>query len=403
MQQPMQPSADKARLKRSLGLGLLVLYGVGIIIGAGIYVLTGQVAGAAGMGAPLSFLLAGLLAVPTAISFAELSARHPEASGQAAYADNAFKNSLLSRCVGFAIVAVGILAAASIARGCAAYLTGLLPVIPIAAGSALIVILFTAVACLAVANSVAAAAIMTVIEIGGLLYVISAGLYQTHDYSPPAFVFEPDAIASGAFIAMFAFLGFEALANMAEETLDPGKTLPRAILLSLGIATTLYVIVAYVAVNVAPLDVLSNSPTPLLDVVISSPIGNATLFSIIALTATSNGVLIEILMVSRMMYGMADRGWLPHQLAHVWLRTHAPVRTTLITGVILLALVIPFDVAELAAAASNVLLSIFIVTNLALMRLHHREPRPDLAIRAPRWIPPLGAIGAAGLLAAQLF
>ncbi len=403
MQQPMQPSADKARLKRSLGLGLLVLYGVGVIIGAGIYVLTGQVAGAAGMGAPLSFLLAGLLAAPTAISFAELSARHPEASGQAAYAHSAFGNSLLSRCIGFAIVAVGILAAASIARGCAAYLAGLLPVIPIAAGGALIVMLFTGVACLTVANSVATAAVMTVIEIGGLIYVISAGLYQTHAYTPPAFVFAPDAIAAGAFIAMFAFLGFETLANMAEETHDPGKTLPRAILLSLGIATTLYVIVAYVAVNVAPLDVLSKSPTPLLDVVIGSPIGNAALFSIVAMTATANGVLIEILMVSRMLYGMADHGWLPHQLAHVWPRTHAPARATLITGVILLALVIPFNVAELAAAASNVLLSVFIVTNLALMRLHHREPRPDLAIHAPRWIPPLGAIGAAGLLAAQLF
>ncbi len=174
--------------------------------------------------------------------------------------------------------------------------------------------------------------------------MISAGLYQTHAYTPPAFVFAPDAIASCAFIAMFAFLGFEALVNMAEETHDPRKTLPRAILLSLGIATALYVIVAYVAVNVAPLDVLSNSPTPLLDVVI----GNAVLFGIIALTATANGVLIEILMVSRMMYGMADHGWLPHQLAHVWPRTHALVHTILITGVILLALVVPFDVGELA-------------------------------------------------------
>ncbi len=403
MQQPGLPRAGKARLKRSLGLGILTLYGVGVIIGAGIYVLTGQVAGAAGMGAPLSFLLAGMLAAPTALTFAELSARHPEASGQAAYAHSAFRNRLLSRCIGFAIVAVGILAAASIARGCAAYLTGLLPMIPIPVGSAIVVMLFTAVACLTVANSVAAAAIMTVIEIGGLLYVISAGLNQTGAYTPPAFMFDPAPVASGAFIAMFAFLGFETIANMAEETHEPGKTLPRAILLALGIATVLYVIAAYVAVHAAPLDVLSNSPTPLLDVVIGSPIGNAVLFSIIALTATANGVLIEILTVSRMLYGMADRGWLPHQLAHVWRRTHAPVRTTLITGVILLALVVPFDVGELAAAASNVLLSVFIVTNLALMRLHRREPRPDLAFRAPRWIPPLGATGAAGLLAAQLF
>lgn len=122
MQQPGQPAAGNTRLKRSLGLGVLTLYGVGIIIGAGIYVLTGQVASAAGMGAPLSFLLAGLLAAPTGLSFAELSARHPEASGQAAYAYSAFRNGFLSRVIGFAVVAVGILAAASIARGCAGYL-----------------------------------------------------------------------------------------------------------------------------------------------------------------------------------------------------------------------------------------------------------------------------------------
>lgn len=402
MQQPAPQAVNKPRLKRSLSLVLLTLYGVGVIIGAGIYVLTGQVAAAAGMGAPLSFLLAGVLAFPTALSFAELSARHPEASGQAAYAHGAFSNVLLSRSVGFAVAAVGMLAAASIARGCAGYLHGLVPVIPIAAGSALIVVLFTLTACLAAASSVAVAALMTLIEIGGLLYVISAGVIQTQAYSPPEFVFEPAAIASGAFIAMFAFLGFEALVNMAEETRDPGRTLPRAILLSIGISTLFYVVVAYVAVHVTPLDVLASSPTPLLDVVLSSPIGNAALFGIIALTATANGVLIEILMVSRMLYGMGDRGWLPRALAHVWARTHAPVRATLLTGAILLVLVIPFDVGALAAATSNVLLAVFIVTNLALMRLHQTGPRPDIAIRAPRWVPPLGALGAAGLLAAQL-
>lgn len=402
MPQAGEKPAHKTRLKRNLGLVLLTLYGVGVIIGAGIYVLTGVVAAAAGMGAPLSFLLAGMLAIPTALCFAELSARHPEASGQAAYAFSAFGNAHLSRIIGFAVATVGILAAASIARGSAAYLNGLAPMIPIAAGSALIVILFTLTACMAVANSVAAAALMTLIEVGGLIYVIMAGLIQTQPYTPPEFVFEPAAIASGAFIAMFAFLGFEALANMAEETVNPGKTLPRAILLAMGISTLLYVIVAYVAVNVAPLDVLASSPTPLLDVVLSSPIGNAALFGVIALTATANGVLIEILMVSRMLYGMADRGWLPHPLAHVWARTHAPARATLLTGAILLALVISFDIGALATATSNVLLAVFIVTNLALMRLHRTEPRPDISIRAPRWIPPLGALGAAGLLAAQL-
>ncbi len=393
----------KVRLKRSLGLVVLTLYGIGIIVGAGIYVLVGQVAGVAGTAAPLSFLLAGLLAAPTGLSYAELVARHPEASGQAAYVHSAFNIQFVSRVIGFAVATVGILAAASIARGCAAYLADLFPMIPIPLGSALLVMVFTGVACLGALQSVTTAAIMTVIELGGLAYVIAAGLYQPVEFTPVAFEFQPMAIAGGAFIAMFAFLGFETIVNMAEETHQPGITMPRAILLALTVTTILYVIVAYIATQVISMDVLANSPTPLMDVVASSPIGNATLFGIIAVTATANGVLIEILMVSRMLYGMADRGWLPHQLTHVWPRTQAPVRTTLITGGILLALVVSFDIRSLAASTSNVLLLIFIVTNLALMRLHHTQPRDDIMIRAPRWVPALGVAGSAGLLAAQLF
>ena len=391
----------KVLLKRSLGLVILTLYGIGIIVGAGIYVLVGQVAGASGAGAPLSFLLAGPLAAPTALSYAELVARHPEASGQAAYVHSAFNIGFVSRLIGFAVAAVGIFAAASIARGSAAYLAGLLPMIPIPMGGALLVILFTGVACLGALQSVTTAAVMTVVELGGLAYVIAASLYQPGDFTPAAFEFHPVAIASGAFIAMFAFLGFETMVNLAEETREPHKTLPRAILLALAITTTLYVVIAFLATRVLPLEALSSSATPLLDVVASSPIGNTALFGIIALTATANGVLVEIMMVSRMLYGMADRGWLPRQLAHVWPRTQAPLRTTLITGGILLALVLAFDIRQLAATTSNVLLSVFIVTNLALMRLQHTQPRPDIAIRAPRWVPPLGAAGAAALLMAQ--
>ena len=394
-------------LRRSLGLGMLTLYGVGIIVGAGIYVLIGEVVGAAGFSAPLSFLIAGILVAPTGYSYAELVARFPEAAGQAAYVRHAFNSITLSRIVGFAVAAVGILAAASIARGAAAYLGDLAP-IPVPLGAAGLVILFTGIACLGVRQSVGIAAVMTFAELLGLAYVIIAGghqVWQTGTVVPLSELADltaaPAGIAAGAFIAFFAFLGFENMANMAEEAEDAYRALPLAIFLALAISTLLYIAVATVAVISVPLETLVSSPTPLRDVVASSPIGNAEIFGSVALIATANGVLIEILMVARVSYGMAHRGWLPAWFAAVWPRSRTPVRTTLIAGAIVLLLAVPFDVGELAAMTSNVLLSLFVIVNLALMRLQHVAPRDDLPIRAPRWLPPLGAAGAAALLAAQ--
>lgn len=399
--------AGDTGLRRSLGLGMLTLYGIGIIVGAGIYVLIGEVVGAAGYSAPLSFLIAGILVAPTGYSYAELVARFPESAGQAAYVRHAFNSITLSRIVGFAVAVVGILAAASIARGAAAYLGDLAPV-PVPFGAAGLVVLFTGVACLGVRQSVGIAAVMTFAELLGLAYVIVAGghqVWQTGTVVPLSELANlsgaPAGIAAGAFIAFFAFLGFENMANMAEEAEDAYRALPLAIFLALGISTLLYIAVATVAVISVPFETLVNSPTPLRDVVASSPIGNPQIFGTIALVATANGVLIEILMVARVSYGMAHRGWLPAWFGVVWPRTRTPVRTTLIAGAIVLLLAVPFDVGELAAMTSNVLLSLFVIVNLALVRLHRSAPRDDLPIRAPRWLPPLGAAGAAALLAAQ--
>lgn len=382
---------------------MLTLYGVGIIVGAGIYVLIGEVIGAAGFGAPLSFLIAGILVAPTGYSYAELVARFPEAAGQAAYVRHAFNSVALSRVVGFAVAAVGILAAASIARGAAAYLADLAPV-PIPLGAALMTVAFTGIACLGVRQSVGIAAIMTLFELSGLAYVIMSGMYGDNSLPPVdlSLQFSSGGIAAGAFVAFFAFLGFENMANMAEEAEDTHRVLPVAIFLALAISTLLYVAVATVAVISVPLETLVGSPTPLRDVVANSPIGNAEIFGAIALIATANGVLIEILMVARVTYGMANRGWLPGWFAVVWPRSRTPVRTTLIAGTIVLLLAVPFDVGELAAMTSNVLLTLFLVINLALMRLHKVAPRDDLYIRAPRWLPPLGAAGSLSLLLAQL-
>jgi APA family basic amino acid/polyamine antiporter len=227
-----------AGLSRSLGLGLLVFYGLGIIIGAGVYVVIGDVIEKAGALAVYSFAVAGALAGLTALSYAELGARHPEAAGAAAYVKEAFGSDRFSQLTGFAVAVVVLISAATIARGTAGYAHAFVA-LPEALLAGVVVLVFTAVACLGVKNSVRAAAVMTVIELAGLMLVVSAGLAPVRDLQGAVLALVPtnlDAwlrVGAGAFLAFFAFTGFENLANMAEEAKNVGRTIPRAILLSL--------------------------------------------------------------------------------------------------------------------------------------------------------------------------
>ena len=167
-------AAPSPRLQRVLGTPLLVFYGLGVIIGAGIYVLVGTVIGAAGEAAPWAFILAGMLAGLTGLSYSELAVRFPEAAGAAAYVKEAFRSDRLSQLTGLAVAAVVVVSSASIARGSIGYVQVFFPWPgPLIAG--FVVLVFTAVACLQVRESVGLAAVMTIIEIGGLLMVLAAG------------------------------------------------------------------------------------------------------------------------------------------------------------------------------------------------------------------------------------
>ncbi|MHA1536652.1 MAG: APC family permease [Alphaproteobacteria bacterium] len=394
-------------LKRSLGLFSLVLYGLGTIIGAGIYVLIGEVAGKAGMAAPLSFLAAGALAGLTGLCYAELVARHPEAAGETAYVAEAFGLAWLSRLTGLSLIAVVLIAAASIAKGSAGYLQEYVPV-PLWLGGVVVVVLFTIVAAVGVSESVRVAVVMTMIEIAGLLLVVVVAGSSLGDLPARAAELVPADFASGTgllagvFIAFFAFIGFDTLANMAEETADVGKTLPLAILLAVGISTLLYVLVALVSVMSVPPAELAGERAPLVAVLTRAGFESSRAFAGIALLATANGVMIEIILVARLAYGMARRGLLPAWFASVHARTRTPLRATLIAGAIVLALVVAIPFGALVQATSTMVLAVFALVNLSLWRLHGKRPRADLAIRAPRWVPPLAALCCLGLIGAQL-
>lgn len=399
-------SPDKPQLKRTLGLTSLTLYGLGTIIGAGIYVLVGAVAGRSGMAAPLSFLIAGVLAAFTGLSYAELGQRLPEAAGAAAYAREGFKSHWMGRLTGFMTLAVAMVAAASIARGGSGYLLTMID-IPLYLASGGVIALFTLLACWGVKESVYVAASMTVVELFGLLVVIFVGGPTLAGFGIrlpemwPADLAAWGGVMGGAFLAFFAYAGFENIVNMAEETQDVGRTLPRAVLLSIVISALLYMLVILISVlSVIPED-LAASTAPLC-LVVDCEKSTMAFFAPIALIATLNGVLIEIVLMARVAYGMARRGWLPRSLADVHPNRRTPLKATLVVGTIILILTSTVEFELLARATSAMLLCVFLVVNVSLIRLKRFNPKPDITFRVPDWAPIVGALSSLFLLGAEL-
>ena len=325
---------DNKSLKRSLGLWLLVFYGLGNILGAGIYVLVGKVAGEAGYYTPLSFMLAAFVAAFTAFTYAELSARYPVSAGEAVYLQKGFEQTWLSKLGGLLIAASGMLSAATLVRG----FSGYLQVFVEQPDWLLIVIVLFVLGLIAIwgiSESIKIAAVFTVLEIAGLLLIIIVGSSKLNTLPDVVTTLPPltdlqiwPGIFLGAFLAFYAFIGFEDMVNVVEEVKDPEKTMPRAIIIALIISTLLYALVSLIAiVNLSPGE-LSVSKAPLADVYTSATGERPIVITLISLFAVINGALIQIIMASRVFYGMSNRGWLPDIFSQVYQRTQTPVFAT---------------------------------------------------------------------------
>jgi amino acid transporter len=388
------------QLKRRIGPGLLTAYGVGVMVGAGIYVLVGAVVGDAGVFAPLSFLLAGLIAAPTALSYAEFSTRLPEAAGEAAFVGQGLNSQALALLVGLAIVAAGTLSAGAVLRGGVGYLTHAIAVDPTLAilvlGGAL-----TAVAVFGVLESLALVAVFTLVELSGLVLVIWAGLgaEPSTDWTAPAGIVW-GGVGLGAVLAFFAFIGFEDIVNMAEEVDRPSRTLPLAILVSLVITTVIYALVTYAAVHAVPLALLSSSDSPLALVWSTARGGDGAFLSAIAVFAALNGVLAQIVMASRVLFGLGKQSTALAVFHHAHPTLGTPVVATLLLGVavILAALYVPF--ATLAETTSSILLAVFVLVNLALILQKRRSAAAPF--RVPMAVPVFGLVLSLGALAVAL-
>jgi amino acid transporter len=386
-------------LHRRIGLGLLTAYGVGVMVGAGIYVLVGAVAAEVGQQAWLAFVLAGLIAAPTALSFAELAARIPEAGGAAAYVRVGLSSPAVSMAVGLAVIAAGTVSAAAVLQGGVGYLMGVLP-IPETLGLVAIGGLLTLIAVWGVVESLSFAAILTAIEVAGLILIVAAGFIA--DPIPPseaAAGLPPIgalAILGAAALAFFAFIGFEDMVNLAEETRNPTRTMPLAILIAMGLVSLIYALVAYAATRaVAPAE-LSQSAQPLALVWQAGFGQGVAILSLIAVAAALNGVLAQIVMAARVLYGLGRSSAVFKPFATAHPRFGTPARGTLAVGaaVILAALLLP--VATLAEIAASLLLAVFILVNVVLLRVKSRTPRA--AFHVPALVPVLGALVSAAAL-----
>jgi len=399
---------NPAQLRRALSLPLITLYGLGTIIGAGIYVLTGKVAGVAGMYAPFAFAAAGVVALFTALSFAELSSRYPKSAGEALYVHEGFRRQWLSLGIGLALAAAGMVSAATLANGFVGYLHLFLPAPP----WMIVCVLVLALGLLAawgIFESVLVATATTLVEVAGLLLIVAVagGSFgelpaRLPELLPPL---EPAAwrgVLLGAFLAFYAFLGFEDMVTVAEEVREPRRNLPLAILLATGGATVLYMLIALAAVLSVPPAELAQSEAPLAVIYERATGASPWFIGLIGLVAAINGALIQIIMGSRILYGMAREGWLPRRLDYVHPRTQTPLATTAIMalGVLLLALWLPL--VTLAKATSFILLAVFALVNLALVRIKRRAPAPAGVVTVALWVPLAAFALTSAILAFQL-
>ncbi|MCP5043588.1 MAG: APC family permease [bacterium] len=395
-------------LRRSLSLWQVVLYGLGTTVGAGIYLLIGEVARVAGMAAPAAFLLSSLLAALTALSFGELVSRYPLSAGEAVYVREGFGRHDVAAGVGLLVATAGCVSAAVMTRGFVGYLAEFVAP-PEVVCMAIFVAVLIGLSVWGVAESVTAAGVLTLVEVGGLVAVIAAAGDQLvaipdrwQELLAVTDVAAWPGVASAALLTFYAFLGFEDMVNVAEEVKDARHTLPLAIVITLVATGVLYLLLASVCVLVVSPVELAQSKAPLAFVYEQASGHPAGTIALIGILAVVNGALIQIIMASRVLYGLASRGQLPAIFGRVQARTRTPHVATATVGLAVFALAVGFPLAPLAEATSVVTLLVFASVNAALWRIKGRAGLEQPAFSIPRWVPLLGAATTSGLLLYRL-
>lgn len=392
---------EAPQLRRTIGPTQMALYGLGSMLGAGIYGLIGKAAGQAGNALWLAFVVAFVAALLTALSYASLGSRYPRAAGAAYVTERAYGFSLLSFMVGIALVCSGLTSIATQSQVFAANIAALfgledMPLSWLALGFLLIL---TGIVFRGIRESMWVNVLCALIEAGGLLLVIVVGAsyWGSVDYLATPAVPGGDHAAllvmQATVLAFFAFIGFEDMINVAEETREPERTVPLGLMLAMSGAAFLYIGVAVTAVSVVPWPELAAAPGPITAVVErAAPSIPPIVFTVITLFAVANTALVNYVTASRLIYGMARQGLLPERLGSVHAARRTPHLAVAALFLVLAPLALLGTITELAAATVLLLLLVFMVVNGALFILKRRKSEKQGRFEIPRAIPALGAM-----------
>jgi amino acid transporter len=401
--------SDADALKRVFGLRTLVIYGVGDILGAGIYALIGKIAGLSGALVWASFLVAMVVASLTALGYAELGSRLPKSGGVAYFIHQAFRTDWFSTLVGWLMFCTCIVSMATLSKAFAGYLTTFAPVIP---EWAIVLALLAALAYVnwrGIEESSALNIFCTTLEVSGLLVVILvstlfllSGTAVSASVAPTptpdtADIWSP--ILQGAALAFYAFIGFEDIVNVSEEVKNPQRNVPRAILLSLAIAGVIYIAVAWLATQVLTPAELSSSKAPLLDVVgRAQPNFPPILFTAVALFAVLNTVLLNFVTASRLLFGMAREGLLPAWFGKLHPHRLTPYRAILAILPIVIFLALSGTLQFLAGTTATLIMAMFCLVNLSLLVIKFKQPYSE-GFQVPAFVPCLALLSNLVLIA----
>jgi len=398
----MVETEKKPELKRRISLFGITMYGVGNVLGAGIYALIGEVVGITGNISWLAFVLASITGAFTGLSYAELSAMYPKSAAEFVYTEEAFKIRKLSFLLGWIIIFSGVLSAATVALGFAGYVAEFLGIdlliMKIIIGISLILIL-SVVNFIGIKTSTWMNILFTLIEASGLIFIIIIGIphFGSVNYALLPSTSSIGAIFSSVALIFFAYIGFEDIANIAEEVKKPQKNLPRAIVYSIIITTILYCLTAISVVSIAPYADIAGSDAPLnyVATVALGPIGGLIMTSI-AIFATANTVLIMLIVTSRMIYGMARDKALPEGLSKISPKRRTPTLAVLVTMILTIVPIFFGDISIIAhATVFGVLINFFLV-NLSLIVLRKNKPDLERPFRLKpniSWMPIIALLG----------
>ncbi len=402
----MKNKTGQYKLKRTLGLWELCFYGIGIILGAGIYALIGVGAGIAGNAIWLSFIIAAVIASFTGLSYAELSSMYPKEAAEYNYTKNAFNKRSLSFVIGWIMSAASVIAAVTVAFGFAGYFTSIFGgSIPLVAAG--LVLILSMINYIGIKESSTFNIVSTIIEMGGLLIVIAVGAIfflnngiAIDPFETPSNIGFAGIMAATAII-FFAYLGFEDIVNVSEEAKNARKNIPKALIIAIIVSTILYILTSFSAVNILGWEKLSSTNAPLSEAVSAVIPDSGFLFSLIALFATANTSLILLIVGSRILYGMSCDSVLPKAFCTVGNRG-TPYYSVAIIAVISIVLALMTDIKTLAAVTDISLFVIYFAVNASLIALRYKMPDMKRGFKVPFSVGKLPIIPLLGLISSVL-